>query len=122
MPLDVIVLAAGQGKRMRSDLPKVLHPLAGLVSLTLFLGAYLLIKGIFELIAGFTLRGVVGGGWLFLDAVISIILAVFIWLHLPYAAAWVIGTLLGVAILFSGITRLALALAARRAHAVVVRS
>jgi bifunctional UDP-N-acetylglucosamine pyrophosphorylase/glucosamine-1-phosphate N-acetyltransferase len=29
MPLDVIVLAAGQGKRMRSRLPKVLHPLAG---------------------------------------------------------------------------------------------
>src|SRR6476620_2869580 len=29
MSLDVVVLAAGQGKRMRSDLPKVLHPLAG---------------------------------------------------------------------------------------------
>src|SRR3989441_11703871 len=29
MTLDVIVLAAGVGKRMRSDLPKVLHPLAG---------------------------------------------------------------------------------------------
>src|SRR6266850_4016386 len=29
MPLDVIVLAAGQGKRMHSDLPKVLHPIAG---------------------------------------------------------------------------------------------
>jgi bifunctional UDP-N-acetylglucosamine pyrophosphorylase/glucosamine-1-phosphate N-acetyltransferase len=29
MPLDVIVLAAGQGKRMRSTLPKVLHPLGG---------------------------------------------------------------------------------------------
>ena len=29
MPLDVIVLAAGLGKRMHSDLPKVLHPLAG---------------------------------------------------------------------------------------------
>jgi bifunctional UDP-N-acetylglucosamine pyrophosphorylase/glucosamine-1-phosphate N-acetyltransferase len=27
--LDIVVLAAGQGKRMRSDLPKVLHPLAG---------------------------------------------------------------------------------------------
>ena len=29
MPLEIIVLAAGQGKRMRSQLPKVLHPLAG---------------------------------------------------------------------------------------------
>jgi bifunctional UDP-N-acetylglucosamine pyrophosphorylase/glucosamine-1-phosphate N-acetyltransferase len=29
MPLDVIILAAGQGKRMHSALPKVLHRLAG---------------------------------------------------------------------------------------------
>jgi bifunctional UDP-N-acetylglucosamine pyrophosphorylase/glucosamine-1-phosphate N-acetyltransferase len=29
MPLEILVLAAGQGKRMRSQLPKILHPLAG---------------------------------------------------------------------------------------------
>ncbi len=29
MPTTVIILAAGQGKRMRSGLPKVLHPIAG---------------------------------------------------------------------------------------------
>ena len=29
MALEIIVLAAGQGKRMHSALPKVLHPLAG---------------------------------------------------------------------------------------------
>jgi bifunctional UDP-N-acetylglucosamine pyrophosphorylase/glucosamine-1-phosphate N-acetyltransferase len=29
MPLEIVVLAAGQGKRMRSRLPKILHPLGG---------------------------------------------------------------------------------------------
>ena len=29
MSLEIVILAAGQGKRMRSELPKVLHPLAG---------------------------------------------------------------------------------------------
>jgi bifunctional UDP-N-acetylglucosamine pyrophosphorylase/glucosamine-1-phosphate N-acetyltransferase len=29
MELSVVILAAGQGKRMQSDLPKVLQPLAG---------------------------------------------------------------------------------------------
>ena len=90
------------------------HPLAGLVGLAIFLGVYLLIKGIFELVAGLSIRAVPGSGWLILDAVISLVLAWLIWRHLPFAAEWVVGTLLGVAILFTGISRLALSLAARK--------
>lgn len=30
MPLSIVILAAGQGKRMKTTLPKVLHPLAGI--------------------------------------------------------------------------------------------
>src|ERR1700755_908765 len=29
VPLSVVILAAGQGKRMKSELPKVLQPVAG---------------------------------------------------------------------------------------------
>jgi uncharacterized membrane protein HdeD (DUF308 family) len=90
------------------------HPLAGLVGLTLVLGCYLLAKGIFELVLGFRLRPVPGSGWLLVDAVISLVLAGMIWWHLPSAAAWVVGTLVGFGILFSGISRLALSLAAKR--------
>jgi bifunctional UDP-N-acetylglucosamine pyrophosphorylase/glucosamine-1-phosphate N-acetyltransferase len=39
MSLNVVILAAGQGKRMRSDLPKVLHRLAGRPLLDHVLGA-----------------------------------------------------------------------------------
>lgn len=95
------------------------HPVAGLVALTAFLGCYLLIKGIFELINWFRLRHVRGGGWMLFDAIVSLLLSGMIWLHLPYSATWVIGTLVGFGILFSGISRLVLGVHAKRLIAAV---
>ncbi len=90
------------------------HPIVGLVGITAILGAYLLIRGIFELIAGLSMRGVGGNVWLLINGAISLVLAFLIWRHLPYSADWFIGTLIGFALLFTGISRLALALTARR--------
>lgn len=91
------------------------HPLAGLVTLTLLLSVYLLIKGIVEIIGGVSVRGVPGTGWLLVDGVISLLLAGMIWFHLPSSAIWIIGALIGVSILFSGLSRLFLSFAAHRA-------
>jgi uncharacterized membrane protein HdeD (DUF308 family) len=95
------------------------HPLAGLVALTAFLGAYLLIKGIFELIMWFGLRRMRGGGWVLFDAIVSLLLSALIWMHLPNSATWVIGTLVGFGILFSGISRLVLGMHAKRLVAAI---
>ncbi len=66
------------------------------------------------MIAGLSMRSAGGSTWLLINGGISLILAFLIWRHLPYSAEWFLGTLLGFAILFTGISRLAVALTARR--------
>ena len=90
------------------------HPARGLATLTLALAFYLLIESVMEFILYFTHRGVPGSGWFLFDAIITLILGVMVWRTWPMSTEWVIGTLVGFSILFSGIARLMLSLAARR--------
>ena len=90
------------------------RPVAGLASLTLALAIYLFAEGVLELILSFRLRPMPGSGWLLFDGIITLILAVMIWRTWPSSTEWVIGTLVGISMLFSGISRLMLSLAARR--------
>lgn len=92
----------------------LMHPLAGLASLTLALAIYLFLEAILEFVLGFALRQLPGSRWLLLDGIITLILAVMIWRTWPSSSAWVIGTLVGISMLFSGASRLAVSMAARR--------
>jgi uncharacterized membrane protein HdeD (DUF308 family) len=89
------------------------RPVAGLVSLTLALAIYLLLEAVLEFVLGFTLRPLPGSGWLLVDGAITLILAIMIWRTWPSSTEWVIGTLVGISMLFSGGSRLAISLAAR---------
>jgi uncharacterized membrane protein HdeD (DUF308 family) len=91
----------------------LVHPVAGLASLTIALAIYLFVEAILEFVLGFTLRPLPGSGWLLFDGIITLILAVMIWRTWPSSMGWVIGTLVGVSMLFSGASRLAISLAAR---------
>ena len=90
------------------------HPVAGLASLTLALAIYLFAKGILELVLSFRLRPMAASTWLLLDGVITLILAILIWRSWPSSSPWVIGTLVGISMLFSGVSRLMLSMGARR--------
>jgi uncharacterized membrane protein HdeD (DUF308 family) len=92
----------------------ILHPLDGLFVLTLVLAYYLFFEGIVEIIQFFQLRPRHGAGWLLVDGIITFVLAVMIWRSWPASTVWVIGTLVGISMVFSGFSRLMLSLAAKR--------
>ena len=91
----------------------LMHPLAGLATLTIALAIYLFVEAILEFVLGFSLRPLPGSGWLVFDGVVTLILAVMIWRTWPSSTGWVIGLLVGISMLFSGLARLGISLAAR---------
>jgi uncharacterized membrane protein HdeD (DUF308 family) len=91
----------------------LLHPVAGLAALTLLLAGYLLAESVLEFVLAFRLRPMRGSTWLLLDGIVTLVLAVLIWRTWPSSTEWVIGTLVGISMLFSGVSRLAISMAAR---------
>ena len=91
------------------------NPLTGVVTLTLLLGSFLLTEGVFELILAFRLRPQQNWTWVLGDGIITLLLGAMIWFQWPFNAPWLIGTLVGVSILFTGISRIGLSLNARSA-------
>lgn len=92
----------------------LMHPVAGLAGLTFAIAVYLFVEAVLEMVLAFQLRPASGTGWLIFDSIITFILAVMIWSTWPSSAAWVVGVLVGISMLFSGMARLMLTLAARR--------
>jgi uncharacterized membrane protein HdeD (DUF308 family) len=91
----------------------LMHPRSGLLALTLVLASFLLVYGVFALLLSFKFRPRRGWGWVLFDGIITILLGILIWAHWPINSEWVVGTLFGISIFISGITRLMMSLAIR---------
>ena len=92
----------------------LMHPLLGLGTLTLFLAGIIVAEAVLEFIAYFQTRGEGGSGWLLVNGLITLLLGGLIWMHWPSSSVWAIGTLLGVNLLMTGISRLMLGMAVRK--------
>jgi uncharacterized membrane protein HdeD (DUF308 family) len=80
----------------------VVLPLSGTITLTFLLSAWLLGTGGLELISAWQHRGQPGTGLAVVDGVLSLVLGVLIAVSLPSSAAWAIGLLVGVYMLWWG--------------------
>ena len=84
-------------------------PVAGVATLTAIVGALLLIQAGLQTATAFQLRPLDGWGWFLFDAASSLLLAVLILAKWPSSSVWAIGTLVGVSVFMSGISRIMIA-------------
>jgi len=87
-------------------------PLNALAALTLLVACFLMVSGIFKIVAALSYR-FAAWGWSLASGIIDVVLGLMIWQEWPASALWVIGLFVGINLLFRGINWIALGLALR---------
>ena len=93
----------------------ILHPVLAVASLTLVLASLFLIEGVLNIVLFAKMRSTGGSAWLLIDGIITLVLGLLIYMQWPSSAAWAIGTLVGVSMIMSGVARVMMSLAVRKA-------
>ena len=86
-----------------------LFPFEGVEALTGLLGTLLLVQAGLATATAFQVRPVEGWGWFLFDAAASLFMGMLIIVRWPSSSVWAIGTLVGVAVLMGGISRIMIA-------------
>jgi uncharacterized membrane protein HdeD (DUF308 family) len=90
-------------------------PVSGIVSLTLVLIVFFVIEGVATIMFALDHKRELSGrwGWMLASGIVDLILAGLILVGLPGTAAWAIGLLVGINMIFGGTALIAMALHAR---------
>jgi uncharacterized membrane protein HdeD (DUF308 family) len=89
------------------------RPVLGVASLTLMLAFLFLVEGVLDFMLWWKSRSVRGAFWILVDSIITLLLGGMIYVHWPSSSFYAIGTLLGISLIISGVTRVMLSLAVR---------
>jgi uncharacterized membrane protein HdeD (DUF308 family) len=88
------------------------RPGLGAAGYTLMMAVFFVAAGLVRIVFALTQR-FSGWGWALLSGAVSLLLGILIWRDLPASALWVIGTFVGIEMLFNGWMWVMLGLAAR---------
>jgi uncharacterized membrane protein HdeD (DUF308 family) len=98
----------------------IARPLVGLLVLTIVFIGYLLCLGVFRIVMAIQMpRGTPGRGMSFVSGVVAVVLAFIAIPQLQNMTPWLVGTFIGVSLIFAGAARIALALGLRKAEHVL---
>jgi uncharacterized membrane protein HdeD (DUF308 family) len=81
------------------------HPMLGVATVTIVLAIFLFCEGVVEIVFYFHIRRAANAVWVLFDGIVTLILGYLIWAHWPSNLDWVLGTLVGISLMFSGISR-----------------
>lgn len=97
----------------------LVSPVSGAVSLTLVLIVFFAVEGVASIMYALNYRQQLSGRWGFMlfSGVIDLILAAIILIGLPGTAAWALGLLVGINMIFGGSALIAMGLHARNSSA-----
>ena len=91
----------------------VTRPTISAEVVTVFMAAFFLIGGLFQLITSVALA-MPGWGWQAADGIITLVLGVLVLVEWPASGLWIIGLFVGIDLIFYGVAWIALALGLRR--------
>jgi uncharacterized membrane protein HdeD (DUF308 family) len=92
----------------------IFRPLAGVLTLTMVLIAFFILEGITAIVLAVQHREHLWSwGWVLFSGIVDLLLAFLIWDGWPSSADWAIGLLVGINMLFFGLSLVMTALAAR---------
>jgi uncharacterized membrane protein HdeD (DUF308 family) len=93
----------------------IVNPVSGTITLTWVLAIFFLMLGLFRILAGVAGRGTMpNSGWTIVNGFLAVIIAVMVLADLPSSAAWAIGLLVGIQLLFDGIMMISAGMAAKK--------
>src|ERR1700692_1834893 len=92
-------------------------PLSGALSLTMILTVFLVLEGVVSILYALEHKREISGRWgaMLFSGIVDLLLAGIIFAGLPGTAAWAIGLLVGINLVFGGSALIAMALHARNA-------
>jgi uncharacterized membrane protein HdeD (DUF308 family) len=90
----------------------VVYPVTGTLTLTLALAIFFAVNGLFKVLRAVEHRAMPRWGFLLFDGLLSLVLGIPIAVGWPSTAAWALGVLVGIDLLFSGFSMMVIALAA----------
>lgn len=90
------------------------NPGLGLATLTLVVAMMFFASGLTQIFVSLKMRPASGWGWTLTGGIVTVLLAFMVWRQFPFSGLWLVGTMVGIHLIFAGMSTVTVGSAARK--------